>query len=40
MTMVNGRIVYMDGEFKTVNADAVIRTVNEASKRIQKAMLC
>jgi hypothetical protein len=30
----------MDGEFKTVNADAVIRTVNEASRRVQKAMLC
>ena len=40
MTMVDGRIVYMDGEFKTVNADDVIRTVNEASRRIQKAMLC
>jgi len=40
MTMVDGRIVYMDGEFKTVNADAVIRTVNEASRRVQKAMLC
>ncbi|MBL7167422.1 amidohydrolase family protein [Candidatus Bathyarchaeota archaeon] len=40
MTMIDGRIVYMDGEFKTVDADAVIRTVNEASRRIQKAMLC
>jgi len=40
MTMVDGRIVYMDGEFKTVDADAVIRTVSEASRRIQKAMLC
>ncbi len=40
MTMVDGRIVYMDGEFKTVDSDAVIGTVNEASRRVQKAMLC
>jgi cytosine/adenosine deaminase-related metal-dependent hydrolase len=40
MTIIDGRIVYMNGEFKTVDAEAVIRTVNEASRRIQKAMLC
>lgn len=34
MTMVNGKVLYKDGEFKTVNSKNIISKVIEVSKRI------
>lgn len=36
MTMVNGKVLYKDGEFKTVNLRNVISKVKEVSKRISQ----
>jgi 5-methylthioadenosine/S-adenosylhomocysteine deaminase len=38
MTMIDGKVVYREGEFTTVDADSVISTVVEASRRVRKAM--
>jgi hypothetical protein len=35
MTIVNGKVLYKDGEFKTVDAGKVISTVAEAGKTIR-----
>ncbi len=36
MTMVDGRVLYMNGEFRTVDSKKVIAEVVEAGKRIRK----
>ncbi|MBW1999499.1 MAG: amidohydrolase [Deltaproteobacteria bacterium] len=38
MTMVNGRIVYKDGEFKTIDAEKVISKVEEAALKIREQL--
>jgi cytosine/adenosine deaminase-related metal-dependent hydrolase len=38
MTMVNGRILYLNGEFKTVKTDKVIRKIQEEGNKIRKSL--
>jgi len=39
MTMVDGRILYENGEFKTVDSGKVISRVGEAARRVREHML-
>ena len=39
MTMVNGRILYENGKFRTVDSEKVITKVGEAGRRIRKHIL-
>jgi cytosine/adenosine deaminase-related metal-dependent hydrolase len=39
MTMVNGRMLYENGKFLTVNSDKVLSVIEEASERINKKIL-
>jgi 5-methylthioadenosine/S-adenosylhomocysteine deaminase len=36
MTMVNGRVLYMDGDFLTADSEKVVSMVQEASERIRE----
>jgi 5-methylthioadenosine/S-adenosylhomocysteine deaminase len=38
MTMVNGKILYHNGEFKTINPEEVIRKIQEEGKTIRKSL--
>ena len=39
MTMVNGKVLYMDNVFRTVDRDKVLSVIEEAGKRINKKIL-
>jgi len=39
MTMVNGKVLYEDGAFKTVDPEKVLSVIEEAGERINKKIL-
>ena len=39
MTMVNGKVLYEDGTFKTVDPEKVLSVIEEAGERINQKIL-